>query len=521
MLPVVTVSPGSAVTPADLQAFHERWMNPGARASDISDLTRNFTQPYPRGAWGAGEDMGAMVRMFDLTHDRAYLDHLREMSRLVLGFRDDWRTDKPGRREPFHGRVMPAWGSSGVGSGYLHYASLDIAGVYSYPIAAFARIVAEHPDLWADYGADAISFADAILETLEAFADDLTGPREDPNSSYYVTPRAAASLLTEARCSRAHELALKGLGPDGWAVREDPPQFDNLKIWHRGCNDTRKGAGYPLPHNQNNALLMAMIEAWRAVDSAFYANRAGRNPRAEWARTFFPMQIKRTFHWFARNIHSPDGSAGRVSWHYADVLPREVKRHIEDTSHAELCLRYLGVLHRNSDRITRALPPGVEPIDLSALRRQLRRTFLERVGRGDDLAHNLDGAVGDDRYNHCCDGWLDLIGDDAHDDAWIYEKCHEITLRVVDGREVPQPYLLNSNHASLLANKPAGPPDQTVVPDVRDSSPARAAEALRAAGLVPTFTGQGTWVERQSPHGGAVVARGSTVSCGLRTGPVL
>jgi hypothetical protein len=181
------------------------------------------------------------------------------------------------------------------------------------------------------------------------------------------------------------------------------------------------------------------------------------------------------------------------------------------------------VLHRNSERINRALPPGEEPIDLSLMRRQLRRTFLEKVGRGHDLAWDVDGGSGDpsDRYNNKCDGWLDLIGDDAREDARIYEKCREVTLRFVSGSEIPQPYLLNCNHAALLAHKTAPQPDQTIVPDVLERSQPKAAAAIQAAGLVPRFTGQGTWVARQHPRAGTVVDRGSTVDCGLQSGPIL
>jgi hypothetical protein len=531
MPPFITVSPGSVVTSADLQAFNERWISPEARDADIFQATFPFNNDYLRGAWGTGEDMEAMVRMYELTHDHAYLDHLRGLSNLVLSFRDDRRTDdKAGRREAFRGQVMAAWGAPGIAYGYLHHTSPVLAGVYAYPIAAFARIVAEHPPLWAAYGDDAIQFANATLETLEAFSNELSGPPEDPTISYYVYPRTYR-LLTPERCEKAYDDAKNGLGPDSWAVTDDIPDPDWLEGQNRACGHNRKLAKFPLAHNQNHALHMAMIEAWRAVDSAFYAQRAGGNALAEWAKTFFPMQIRRTFRWFARNTHSPDGPGGRLSWNGADLVPEGIRIEVEDTSHGELTLRYLGVLHRNSARLNGALPPGEAPIDLTLMRRQLRRTFLEKVARGNDFAHRVDGSrVADDapdKYNHCCAGWLDLIGDDASADAQIFEKCRDVLLRVVnrkgdDGQLHPvQAYLLNINHAALLAHKVGLTPAQTTVPDVREKNRPRAAEAIRAAGLVPRFTGEGTWVQRQHPRPGEVVDRGSTVDCGLRSGPIL
>ena len=40
---------------------------------------------------------------------------------------------------------MPAWGAHTIITGGLHYVD-EISFGYAYPIAAFARIVAEHPD---------------------------------------------------------------------------------------------------------------------------------------------------------------------------------------------------------------------------------------------------------------------------------------------------------------------------------------------------------------------------------------
>jgi hypothetical protein len=61
------------------------------------------------------------------------------------------------------------------------------------------------------------------------------------------------------------------------------------------------------------------------------------------------------------------------------------------------------------------------------------------------------------------------------------------------------------------------------VPDVIEMMKANAESAIRAAGLVPAFTGlsgSGAWVSSQSPNGGTIVARGSTVTMQLRTGPI-
>jgi hypothetical protein len=63
----------------------------------------------------------------------------------------------------------------------------------------------------------------------------------------------------------------------------------------------------------------------------------------------------------------------------------------------------------------------------------------------------------------------------------------------------------------------------TTVPFVRELRQAQAAQQVTAAGLVPRFTGAsgpGAWVFSQSPAGGRVVNRGTTVTMQLRTGPI-
>jgi hypothetical protein len=255
-------------------------------------------------------------------------------------------------------------------------------------------------------------------------------------------------LLTEARCDRAYSAARNGLGPDGWAATESPQRLDGQK---RNCNNRRRLARYPVAHNENHALVMAMIEAWRAVDSRFYAQRVPRNALADWARATLPLHIKRTHRWFARNAQSVPDQRGRwISWHHSDGIPEQFI-HTEDTSHAELSMRYIGVLHRSIERVNGALfAAGQEPIDVSLMRQQLTNTFLFKVGPGDDLAHNVNGGFSDQAraaFNGTCNGWLDLTGIDAR----VYGKCREIVLRVVDGA---QPNLSVGTHASLLANQP-------------------------------------------------------------------
>lgn len=57
----VTVSPGSEVTPADLQTFNDAWMTRPTREATISWATHTFTNPFEPGAWTTADHMEAMV----------------------------------------------------------------------------------------------------------------------------------------------------------------------------------------------------------------------------------------------------------------------------------------------------------------------------------------------------------------------------------------------------------------------------------------------------------------------------
>ncbi|MDP9314710.1 MAG: FAD-binding protein [Chloroflexota bacterium] len=84
---------------------------------------------------------------------------------------------------------------------------------------------------------------------------------------------------------------------------------------------------------------------------------------------------------------------------------------------------------------------------------------------------------------------------------WFGDLTPEVAIRVVPPRQ-----------------------EQTTVPDVREMSRSIAENNIHAANLVPKFTGAtapNAWVWTQSPEGGTVVDRGSTVTLQLKTGPIL
>jgi hypothetical protein len=107
-------------------------------------------------------------------------------------------------------------------------------------------------------------------------------------------------------------------------------------------------------------------------------------------------------------VHKAGGLAGVMPM--ASRTRRSVR--IEDVSHAELSMRYVGVLNRALRHIHAALiRSGQETIDQAPLRRQLESTFVLVIRTDHDLTHKVDGRLNegktrDDAYNGSTNGWL-------------------------------------------------------------------------------------------------------------------
>ena len=97
--------------------------------------------------------MTAMTRMYELTRDPRYLDHLRDLIGIALAYRDDHYPGNPDpackRCEPhpaddFRGNVPVApWGHAPDYYAGLSGVDEGITGVIAHPIAAFPRSSSE------------------------------------------------------------------------------------------------------------------------------------------------------------------------------------------------------------------------------------------------------------------------------------------------------------------------------------------------------------------------------------------
>jgi hypothetical protein len=480
--PIISISPGAQVTAQDIAQFDARWMG-AARLQRLADYDWELKNRRAYIAWGIGDDTSAMVRLFELTHDRKYLDHLRDVDNIALHYRDD---NHPGDdfprggnpicmncRPPFvdrvRGKVEPAWGSGIIYTDYVDDGGLTpvdtvTSGVYTYGIAAFARLVAEDPSLQADYGADAVRFANAAMQTMWAFMPQFDARQVD---SYLEGTFNRPSLFpTSAQCKQAHDDAIAYVrqfsGENEAGLADLRKHIDQAKS---NCERASNYAGKPLAHNESGALVMSFIELWRALDSDFYRRSPQAASDAELTRGLIPLIVARHQRYFVNRLKVENDAAQgqRYGWHYNDDVPDP---HIEDTSHGNLDMSYLNVLRHSFDRLNAKVAPSGEPIPLDdAMVRCFANTFLEQIARPDEidrggnLRSDVDGRSaadsgkgGPDYNNPVCDGWVTL----ASVDATIYRLCRDVSLRLGVRPCKPgvfQNYLTIANHAALLANK--------------------------------------------------------------------
>ena len=445
----IVVSPGRQVTADDITIFNEQWMQPFERQNALGFATYTLGNRDPDGVWGTGERMAALVRMYELTKDTRYLDHLHEFTQLALKFRDDLPFDGPEAPRPveqIRNKVgVPAWGGDGglpnvegVEYGGLHHVEEVVSSLYAYPIAAFARIVAEDPSLQREYGDDAIDYANRVFETVVFFMPQIKTERiGDFVQGNLMQPEEFRNRPTQADCDSAFNQAMK----------DHPDDASRWTQQRSDCKLKQELAGRDLPHNINLTFSMVLIELSRAIGTNFYQQSPKHSVAAEAARDTLLRTIIRQQRYFSNHLWSSGG------WNYEEDLPPDHNPHPEDLDHGAMDMSYLeeslqnyGLLYPAAQRFNEPLALG--PKDWQAF----ARTFVANTGES-NFKHDVAGHDEPPPYiaNSRCEGWVTLARQSAPE---IYQRCHDVSLRIVDGK---QPYLGMGNHSSLLATKQFGP----------------------------------------------------------------
>ena len=348
--------------PDDVDAMNE-WLKNDSPCPPPSPMETGCINIW----WYYGDRAAALVQMYDLLapidFPRAlvYLERLRLMSDTFLKNRDDNRSPK--RWDWYHEAFMPAWGFASLAeTGGNWLAPVDMSSLFTYPMAAFARRVAEHPDWFClGYRQDAIRFTTAVLDTYNAYKLEgdmqLTDPR-NPAWSNYVDP------LT----------------------------------------------GKPYSFNLSLLPLRGLVEVARAADSELYRGSLDASPtRLDNATKEAPRFIAESIKWFLEDSLEDEVLDGDGTpwywWHYNSTDHGSDKRWPEDLSHAQLTLGTLLHVWENRSVIDGLLarygyPERVAGSTMlnSTLFTRIANTFLRRVWRydysglnGDLLTDRIDG----------------------------------------------------------------------------------------------------------------------------------
>ena len=408
-----------------------------------------------------------MVRMFELTRAPKYLKHLWDIAEITLRYRDDRHPgDGRGRddngdcmvcRPPFidgeRGGVQAAWGSGlyadYVGGGGLNPVDAVTSGDYAYPIAAFARIVAEDPSACPDDACRrrAVELANASIQVLQPFASQSDA---HTTSAGYLAGSISRPVrfATAKQCQDATNAATRHL-------RRSPPldleghasqaQIDyyksQIKNGKRNCDRQSDYAGRPWSYNEAGALMSAFIELWRALDSGFYRASTLRVPDAALARALIPFLVATHERYFVDHLRtSTDKDTNKVlgtryEWNYNDDVPSP---HVEDTSHGNFDMMYVGVLRDVAERLNAVTAPAGEPLAFdNAILRRLANTFLQAIAPPDDIDHGghlgcrVDGSNDGCKYpepsvyDSLTFGWVNL----ASADPTVYRVVRDVALR--------------------------------------------------------------------------------------------
>jgi hypothetical protein len=474
----VSMSNSSQVTADDIAQFDAKWMKPEDQTNHVQGALCIVFNRYAPGAWGTGEIMRSLVRMYDLTHQARYVDNLHQLTEVVLKYRDDnydpgtppyasgsdgaicGATSAPFPKQPvdtFRGKTEPGWSGGtlydNVGPGKMDE---DASSLYAYPIAAFARIVAEDATLQAKYGQDAIRYTNAALQTVWALEPQIQTREKGTNFEAYLSQlEVYRTKPGTTDCQKFGDQEKAFMDATNNAVKaagETPPydqsSYDRLGRQESNCKNLQCVAGAPLAHNESGLYGMTLIELWRAIDSSFYQQSRQKATNADLSHNLFPILISRFYRYFADSlqIRADSTNGDRYYWHYQDDQPSCVGEGSEDIGHGQIDMLFVDLVRTNVNRLNASAKNEPIPFDTLQLR-HFANTFLGKVVSGADLNSDIDGNPTNPRGmdNSACEGWVGLAVSDPN----VYRQCRDITLAA----GATQPALSIGNHSALLEAK--------------------------------------------------------------------
>jgi len=426
---------------ADADVFYSTWFS-ASDDDEVAELNADFDPFTGPPYWEIGMRTSALVQMYDLiapldpARAGCYLERLRRIADALLANRDDKRHFAPpvalpdgNPVDPFRGHALPAWGGFAQDRDGKWNTDVVTAGLFTYAMAAFARRVADNPALQPQYGADAIRFTTAVIETYTAFRPEMHLDYDGDPQAYFTVPAAYADL----KCSGNHS-----------------------------CEVYRSTAGQPLAYNENLSMMKALAEASLAGTSALYLKSNDSSFWRTWVASYeAPLLIAKNFTFFNKALGPKKLSDGTPYFLWNQQFPKP--SFIQNTAHGGFELGCLAVLLDDKIPLNALLEAAgrSERVALSTpLFVRFANTFLRKIwhydyhdanGLRNVLSENVN-EKGDlsGKANWECAGWIPL----AQFDPWVWTRCRDVTWHARFDEEtnisyVPG-YLREDNHAALL-----------------------------------------------------------------------
>jgi hypothetical protein len=386
-----------------------------------------------------GRLAAALVQVYDLVLPfdgkmaERFLQRLGAIGGALLNNRDDMPHPPPPPPFPlstgayphgaffdfFRKQVMPAWGFFTDNRDGQWNTDVYSSGFLSYPMAAFARRVADHPARYAKYQDDAIRFSTAVIETYQAFQEH----------------------------GQEHELHL--IEGDPHAYFNSPLRYGNLKCAGGGrCADYKKGAGKSIAFNENLSMMQALAECALAADSALYRGSAdATQDRLRLATEEMPLVVAKNVAFFVDNLPP--------NFEWQSNPPDAGRNTTEDLSHSGFLLGCLAVVLELQTGLNSLLSRAgrAERIPLTTLLGTsvgigAATLFLRKIWHDDNtLGGNVTGKGPDPANNGGCAGFIPY----AQFDQRVWRRSRDTTFNpLFDKMGNPTPNLNEANHGALL-----------------------------------------------------------------------
>ena len=304
---------------------------------------------------------------------------------------------------------MAAWGARPNDRDCRWNTDVVTSGIVVYAMAAFARRVVDHPDLYPQLHDQAIALITATIETYQAFRPELHLVDVDP-FAYFVLPESYSNLT----CSNEAPL----------------------------CPGYKAGAGKPIAYNENLSMMKALAELALASNSNLYRGSAGATPdHLMLATEEAPLVVAKNVAYRAANLR-PKTLSDLTPYYEWDTQWNNPN---ENVQHAQFELGCLAVILEDQVRLNALLAAAgrAERILLNpSMFVRFANTFLRKVWQNNVLSQNVDGSGGTDtKYNVECAGWIPL----AQFDPWVWTRSRDTTFF-----QANPPSLRADNHGALL-----------------------------------------------------------------------